>query len=63
MALKVILRNRAGEDLLSQNLSSDTAMYPEVIVWGDDNFILRRVMPDKSSAIYFEARTQKIEKP
>lgn len=63
MALKVILRNRAGEDLLSHNLPNGMVLYPEVIAKGDSLFILRRVMPDKSSAIYFEARTFKIEKP
>lgn len=63
MALKVILKNRAGEELRSHNLPSDMVIYPEVISRGDSLYILRRVMPDKQSAIYFEARNHTIGEP
>jgi hypothetical protein len=60
MALKVLLRTRAGEDLTSINLPDGTTTYPEVILGKDQTYILRRVMPDKRSAVYFEARTFKL---
>jgi hypothetical protein len=60
MALKVILRDRTGADKMSHDLPADMTIYPEVLLKANDVYILRRVMPDKRSAIYFEARVFKI---
>lgn len=61
MALTIHLRDRIGEGMRQINLPTETVVFPEVVVLGEDTYVLRRVERDKRSAEYFKARVHKIE--
>lgn len=54
MAMKVTLRTKNGNEVASQDLAGMSA-YPDIIVHESAPYILKRIMPDKQSAFYYEA--------
>lgn len=52
--MRVTLRGKSGVDVVSQDLAGLPA-YPDIITFDNQFFILKRVMPDKQSAYYYEA--------
>jgi hypothetical protein len=54
--MRITLRTKNGSDTLEQDLNGLT-VYPDIIVYQDQPYILKRVMPDKQSAFYYEATT------
>jgi hypothetical protein len=55
MAMNVTLRTKSGADVLtSQSIGSPNA-YPDILIHDGKFYVLKRVMPDKQSAFYYEA--------
>lgn len=54
MAMNAKLRNRAGADITTIDLGTSNE-YPEVIISGGVTYVIKRILPDKQSAFYYEA--------
>jgi hypothetical protein len=60
MGMRVTLRSKNGNDISSQDITGQTA-YPDIMVFEGNPYILKRIMPDKQSAFYYEATTYEIQ--
>jgi hypothetical protein len=60
MAMNAKLRNRAGTDIATIDLGTRNE-YPEVIISGGVTYVIKRILPDKQSAFYYEANIFTVE--
>ena len=54
MAMKITLRTKTGNDVASQDIGPQPA-YPDIVMYEGSPYVLKRLMPDKQSAYYYEA--------
>lgn len=59
MAMNVTLRSRNGADVYAEDLGNLNA-FPDIIKYKGASYVLKRVMPDKQYAIYYEANEMEL---
>jgi hypothetical protein len=57
MAMNITLRAKNGADVVTSQGIGPLNAYPDIISYDGASYVLKRIMPDKKNALYYEAVT------